>query len=94
MEIEVRMPYDGDMTMDCSACSFDIVNITAFDGYSSKLLDGNPDGKTLEVSDLVHGGDYLFVIDGMLTIIELLSVAVSLNMSVGRPRALITSLWI
>merc|ERR1719357_391120 len=50
--------------MDCSACSFDIVNITGFDGYSSKLLDGNPDGKTLEVSDLVHGGDYLFVIEG------------------------------
>merc|ERR1719334_2490238 len=63
MNVEVRMPYDGDMTMDCSACDFDIVNITAYDGYS-KLLDGNPDAKTLEVYDLVHGGDYMFVIDG------------------------------
>merc|ERR1719300_7592 len=63
MNVEVRMPYDGDMTMDCSACSFDIVNITAYDGYS-KLLDGNPDAKTLEVYDLIHGTDYMFVIDG------------------------------
>merc|ERR1719249_301284 len=63
MNVEVRMPYDGDMIMDCSACGFEIVNITAYDGYN-ELTDGNPAGPTLEVSDLVHGGDYTCIIEG------------------------------
>merc|ERR1719391_838015 len=52
------------MTMDCSACDFDVTDITAYDANGSKLLDGNPAGPTLEVSDLVHGGDYTFIIEG------------------------------
>merc|ERR1719385_239673 len=64
MNVEVRMPYDGDMTMDCSACDFDVINITAYDGYNSKLMDGNLAAESLAVYDLVHGGDYLFVIQG------------------------------
>merc|ERR1719385_348336 len=52
------------MKMDCSACDFDVTNITAYDGYNSKLMDGNLAAESLAVYDLVHGGDYLFVIEG------------------------------
>merc|ERR1719295_2212501 len=64
MNVEVRMPHDGDMTMDCSACDFDVTDITAYDSDGNELTDGNLAAESLAVYDLVHGGDYLFVIEG------------------------------
>merc|ERR1719385_125283 len=70
MNVEVRMPYDGDMIMDCSACDFEIADITAYDSDANELTDANPDGATLEAYDLVHGGDYFFIIEGAPDVTE------------------------
>merc|ERR1719277_1010213 len=58
------MPHDGDMTMDCSACDFDVTDITAYDSDGNELTDSNLAAESLAVYDLVHGGDYTFVIEG------------------------------
>merc|ERR1719293_272441 len=64
MNVEVRMPYDGDMTMDCSGSDFEISAITAYDSDSTELTDSDASASTLTIHDLTHGGDYTFIIEG------------------------------
>merc|ERR1719244_2585353 len=64
MHVEVRMPYDGDMTVDMSASDFQIGMITAYDSRNVELIDVDPSASALTVHDLTHSGDYLFVIVG------------------------------
>merc|ERR1719334_185762 len=64
------MPYDGDMIVDCSACDFEIADITAYDSDGNELTDGNSAGAILEIDDLVHGGDYFFIIEGASGVTE------------------------
>merc|ERR1719474_2100755 len=64
MHVEVRMPYDGDMTVDLSASDFQIGMITAYDSRNVELIDVDPSASALTVHDLTHSGDYLFVIVG------------------------------
>merc|ERR1719385_652291 len=65
MEIEVRMPYDGDLTMNCSGSDFEIGSITAYDSDGNELTDVDAAASILTVHDLGHGGDYLFIVDGV-----------------------------
>ena len=77
MNVEVRMSYDGDMTMDCSACDFDVTDITAYDASGNELTDGNLAAESLAVYDLVHGGDYTFIIEGVFTVnLQIISIQV------------------
>ena len=77
MNVEVRMPHDGDMTMDCSACDFDVTDITAYDSDGNELTDGNLAAESLAVYDLVHGGDYTFIIEGVFTVnLQIISIQV------------------
>merc|ERR1712130_825135 len=64
MNVEVRMPYDGDMTVDLSASDFDIASISAFDSNDQLLADSDSSDSVLTVHDLTHSGDYSFVIEG------------------------------
>merc|ERR1719334_1636410 len=64
MEIEVRMPYDGDLSIVCSASDFAIKNITGYDSDGNGLTDSDFSAYVLTVHDLGHGGDYLFIVEG------------------------------
>merc|ERR1719295_1846825 len=58
------------MTMDCSGCDFDVTDITAYDSDGNELTDSNLAAESLAVYDLVHGGDYTFVIEGPTDVSE------------------------
>merc|ERR1719244_2468498 len=64
MNVEVRMPYDGDMTVDLSGSDFDIGSITAYDSAEVELTDVESAASILTVRDLTHSGDYSIVIEG------------------------------
>ena len=64
MRVEVRMPYDGDMTMDLSGSDFEIYMIRAYETSGEELMDANPAPSALTVHDLSHAQDYWFVIEG------------------------------
>merc|ERR1719295_2129816 len=64
MDVLVQMPYDGDMTMDCSGSDFMVSNISAYDSDSNFIADCDPSASVLTVEDLTHGGHYLFTIEG------------------------------
>merc|ERR1719403_462534 len=64
MNVEVRMPYDGDLTMDCSGSNFEIGSITAYDSRGNELTDADAAESVLTVHDLGHGGDYTFIVEG------------------------------
>merc|ERR1719356_649492 len=64
MNVEVRMPYDGDMTMDCSASDFEIEAIIAYDSAGAELSDTASTPSILTIQDVVHDGDYSFMIQG------------------------------
>merc|ERR1719295_2383457 len=64
MEIEVRMPYDGDMTINCGGSDFEIGSITVYDSDGNALTDADAAASILTVHDLGHGGDYLFIVEG------------------------------
>merc|ERR1719356_2189973 len=62
--VEVRMPYDGDMTVDLSGSNFEIGSITAYDSANVELTDVESAASMLTVRDLTHSGDYSIVIEG------------------------------
>ena len=64
MLVEVRMPHDGDMTMDLSGSNFAIASIKAYDQDSNELADADPSASVLTVHDLHHAVDYWFVVEG------------------------------
>ena len=64
MHVEVRMPYNGDMTLDATASDFDISQIKAYDASGVLLTDADASPSKLTVHDLLHAGDYSFVIEG------------------------------
>jgi len=64
VRIEVRMPYEGDLTLDASESDFDIDEITAYDSDNAELTDTEDEPSVLTVRDLSPGGDYTFVIEG------------------------------
>ena len=63
--VEVRMPYDGDMTLDASASDFDISRIMAHDARGKVLADSDSSASVLAVYNLTHFGDYNFTITGV-----------------------------
>ena len=62
--VQVRMPYDGDMTLDASASDFNISEIVAYDSNNNLLAHSNPFLSILTVYKLLHFGDYNFTITG------------------------------
>merc|ERR1719356_1156190 len=64
VNVEVRMPYDGDMTVDLSGSDFEIGSITAYDSAEVELTDVDSAASILTVRDLTHSGDYSIVIEG------------------------------
>merc|ERR1719295_1459217 len=56
--------------MDCSGCDFEVTDITAYDSDGNELTDSNLAAESLAVYDLVHGGDYTFVIEGPTDVSE------------------------
>merc|ERR1712032_471630 len=64
LNVEVRMPYDGDMTFDATGSDFEIASITAHDSAGDELSDTDASPSILTVHNLMHSGDYFFVISG------------------------------
>jgi len=64
VEIEVRMPYDGDMTVDMGASDFEIGAITCYDSDGNELTDSDAAPYSLTIHDLSHGQDYTCVAEG------------------------------
>jgi len=64
VEIEVRMPYDGDMFVDLIESDFEIGSIIAYDSEGEQM-DGLFEEGGLTVQDLTHNGDYIFRFRGV-----------------------------
>merc|ERR1719295_906941 len=63
MEIEVRMPYAGDMTVDAGGSDFEIGAITCYDSDGNELRDADASPDSLMVHD-VPGEDITCVVEG------------------------------
>jgi len=63
INVEIRMPFEGDITMDLSASDFEVAAITGHDSSGQQLTDWDGSGSVLTVRGLSHG-DYSFVIEG------------------------------
>lgn len=65
LTVEVRMPYDGDMTVNLGASDFEIAEISAFDSDGNALTDSEGSIATMTIYNLTRGRDYTFIIEGV-----------------------------
>jgi len=64
IEIEVRMPYDGDLTVDAFASDFTIGAIWGYDSDENELTNVDAWPSTLTAHDLHANEDYSFLLAG------------------------------
>jgi len=65
LQIEVRMPFDGDMTVDASESDFEIKPIVAVDMSNDTAVNSKGRKGKLTVKDLTRNTDLQFDIDGV-----------------------------
>jgi len=62
-QIEVQMPFEGDMTVDLSSSDFDIASITCNDADGAEVT-GSKGDDSLTLSDVTPNSDYTCIIEG------------------------------